>query len=358
MQTCSQVRLMSKTSSGREKSVGGTTRKSRRVVILILAGLVAAQAVSTTRLVGAAPPSAGQPSNEDGGQPEDKDKGKEPKGPPPGEDTSQEAIEAHEQQEKLAAIDAASAADQATLQKYLRDADPIIGAAAFDALGVHNMHKAVEALLEVVNDPTEPVRLQALQLLLGSAADEATIADTLRAALEDPDPAFVAAAVQALGGRTIDPNADEATLRDDLRDADSVIVSAAFDALAARDKDAAVDALLEVIDDTAEPSRLQALQLLLSSLDAEEATLTATLRAALEDPDFAFVASAVGALAGRSDAEALSALAEALRDGDVSTRLLIVQSIAGNSSAAPLLQEGQNDPDETVRNAATAILLP
>jgi HEAT repeat protein len=194
------------------------------------------------------------------GQPASESVGGQPAGQRPVE-ASREALGALAQQTKLAEIGAAFAGDQATLRNYLRDPDPIIGAAAFDALGVRNKRAALEALLEVVNDPTEPLRLQALQLLLDTPeVDEATLTATLRAALEDPDPAFVARAVQEFGGRT--------------------------------------------------------------------------------------------------DAEALSALAEALDAGDLPTRLLIVQSIASNTSDVPLLYRSLKDPDETVRSAATEILFP
>jgi HEAT repeat protein len=274
------------------------------------------------------------------------------------EEASGEAFDAHAQQTILAQIDSASA-DQATLRYYLRDPDPIIGAAAFDALGVRNKRAAVEALLDVVNDPTEPVRLQALQLVLNSSdLDEATWVATLRAALADPDPAFAASAMQTLGGLKIDAAADDPTFRYHLRDADPAVGAAAFDALGVRNKEAAVEALLDVVNDPAEPARLQALQLLLGSPEAGEATLAATLRTALADPDSAIVACAVQELGGRDDAEAISALAEALGAGDLPTRLLIVQSIASNTSAVPLLHQGLEDPDETVRTAATAVLFP
>jgi HEAT repeat protein len=307
------------------------------------------ESVSTHGPAGLAP-SAVQPASESvGGQPEWQE---------PGE-TSGEAFDAHAQQTKLAEIGSAVAADQATLRNYLRDPDPIIGAAAFDALGIGDKRAAVEALLEVVNDPTEPVRLQALQLVLSSSdLEEETWVATLRAALADPDPAFAACATQALGGLEIDPAADDATFRYHLRDPDPAVGAAAFDALGVRNKEAAVGALLEVVNDPTEPVRLQALQLLLGSLEAGEATLAATLRTALADPDSAIVACAVQELGGRDDAEAISALAEALGAGDLPTRLLIVQSIASNTSAVPLLHQGLEDPDETVRTAATAVLFP
>ena len=175
----------------------------------------------------------------------------------PGE-MSGEDFDEHAQQTKLARIHSGTT-DQATLQYYLRDADPIVGASAFSALGVGDKQAAVEALLEVVNDPTEPVRLQALQILLASPdVDKATL--DLRAAFDDMDPAFVACAAQELGAR--------------------------------------------------------------------------------------------------DDGAALNTLADVLGAGDPATRLLIVQSIANNIAAASLLYASLNDPDESVRNAARAILFP
>jgi HEAT repeat protein len=148
---------------------------------------------------------------------------------------------------------------------------------------------------------------------------------------------------------------NQATLQNYLRDTDPAVASAAFDVLEKQNHHAAMKALLDVVNDPGEPVRLQAFQLLLSSAEAGE-TPVATLRAALQDPDPAFVAGAVQALAERNDAEALSALAEALRTRDLSTRLLIVRSVASNTAAVPLLYQALIDPDETVHNAATSVL--
>jgi len=156
----------------------------------------------------------------------------------------------------------------------------------------------------------------------------------------------------------IQSGSDQVTLRDYLRDADPIIAAAAFAALGVIDKQAAVKALRDVVNDTAEPVRLQALQLLLSSPDVDEATRAAIHRAALQDPDPAFIAYAVQELGGRNDQEALRDLAEAFDTGDITTRLLIVNSIANNTSATHLLYQGLNDPDERVRNAVMAALHP
>lgn len=149
---------------------------------------------------------------------------------------------------------------------------------------------------------------------------------------------------------------DQATLQSYLRDADPVIAASAFSALGVRDKQGAVQALLDIVNDPTEAVRLQALQTLLASPDVDRTTLD--LRDAFDDPDPAFVASAAQELGGRNDVEALSTLAAVLRTGDAPARLLVVQSIASNTSAAYLLYQSLNDPDETVRNAVWAILFP
>ena len=157
-------------------------------------------------------------------------------------------------------------------------------------------------------------------------------------------------------GRIDSATTDQVTLRSYLRDADPIIAASAFGALRVRDKQAAVEALLDVVNDPTEPVRLQALQILLASPNVDKATLD--LRDAFDDVDPAFVASAAQELGGRNDVEALNTLADVLRTGDAPARLLVVQSIADNTSAAYLLYQSLNDPDETVRNAAWAILFP
>jgi HEAT repeat protein len=143
-----------------------------------------------------------------------------------------------------------------------------------------------------------------------------------------------------------------------LRDTDPVIESAAYYVLGARSKRSAVEALIDVINDQAEPVRLQALQLLLSSdIDrADEAAVLAVLIAALQDPDPGFIACATQALVTGNDPAGESALRQALRSANVETRLLIVQSLGIGERAEQYLYLALSDPDETVRNAAEEIL--
>jgi hypothetical protein len=75
--------------------------------------------------------------------------GNQPAGLQPGE-PSEAALEARAQQMKLAEIHSAFAADQSMLRNYLRDPDPTIGAAAFDALGVRNQGAAGGTYFEFI----------------------------------------------------------------------------------------------------------------------------------------------------------------------------------------------------------------
>jgi len=177
------------------------------------------------------------------------------------------------------------------------------------------------------------------------------------AADADPTPVQVvdAAPVEPLA---LDPTSftDPATLTAYLRTADPVLGAAVFHAVSRRDKEMAMKALLDIVTDPAEPRRLQALELLRGGSDADEETVNAALWAALQDPDSALVTYAVQELGARSDASSLGLLAEALNTGEPATKLLIVQSIASNSSADSLLHQGARDSDETVRSAAKAVL--
>jgi HEAT repeat protein len=149
---------------------------------------------------------------------------------------------------------------------------------------------------------------------------------------------------------------DLEALRNGLQDSDPVIQAAAFEALAAQDQDAAVESLLAAIKDTNQPSRLQALQMLDTSPEADSQTVLAVLRDALQDPDPLFRAHAVQALAGRGDADAMDALSEAFHGADPSTRVLVLEGVAQSEAGLLLLPEALSDSDETVRSAAATLI--
>jgi hypothetical protein len=141
-----------------------------------------------------------------------------------------------------------------------------------------------------------------------------------------------------------------------MQDVNAAAQAAAFDALAAHDNSAAVENLMAEIKDVSQPVRLQALQLLTESPQADEQTVMTTLIDALNGADPLFSAYAAHALAERSTPEAMNALSEMLNSSDPSTRLMVLQSVAQTEAGPPLLRAALSDGNETVRSAAAALL--
>ena len=141
-----------------------------------------------------------------------------------------------------------------------------------------------------------------------------------------------------------------------MQDANAAVQAAAFDALAAHDNPAAVEDLLAKINDPGQPIRLQALQLLAQSPQADEQTVMATLVDALNGSDSLFSAYAAQALAERGTPEAMSALTNMFNSSDPSTRLMVLQSVAQTQAGLSLLRSALSDSSETVRSAAAALL--
>lgn len=149
---------------------------------------------------------------------------------------------------------------------------------------------------------------------------------------------------------------DRAALTEYMQDANAAVQAAAFDALAARDNPAAVENLLAEINDPSQPVRLQALQLLTQSPQADEQTVMTTLIDALNGADPSFSAYAAQALAQRGTPEAMNALSEMLNSSDPSTRLMVLQSVAQTEAGLSLLRAALSDSNETVRSAAETLL--
>lgn len=149
---------------------------------------------------------------------------------------------------------------------------------------------------------------------------------------------------------------DPTTLRGYLAGGNSVLADAVLQAASRQDKKLAAQCLLDIVSDGTEPRRLEVLQRLSASPYVDDATKTAALSTALRDPDYGLVAAAVRELSGRSDATALGLLRGALESGDGATKLFILESLAGNSSAQPLLEQGLSDPEAAVRQTAQLVL--
>ena len=141
-----------------------------------------------------------------------------------------------------------------------------------------------------------------------------------------------------------------------MQDANAAVQAAAFDALAARDNPEAVENLLAEINDPSQPVRLQALQLLAQSPQADEHTVMTTLIDALNGADSSFSAYAAQALAQRGTPEAMNALTDMLNSANPSTRLTVLQSVAQTEAGLSLLRAALSDSDATVRSAAAALL--
>jgi HEAT repeat protein len=76
----------------------------------------------------------------------------------------------------------------------------------------------------------------------------------------------------------------------------------------------------------------------------------------LRDRNPVIAAAAFQALAIRGDPEAARTLTDALREGSVATRLLIVRSAGRHDAARKYLYYALRDPDETVRRIAADVL--
>jgi hypothetical protein len=144
---------------------------------------------------------------------------------------------------------------------------------------------------------------------------------------------------------------DTEALRQALFEPDQAVQERALTSLAAGDRQGAIAFLVEMTKSDDPASRLQALSLLHESGQADGATVLSALRAAL--PDEHTKSYAVQALAERGGPEAIAALRETFRDPDPYVRTLVIESMADQAQARPLLQEAIADPDESVRALAT-----
>jgi len=91
--------------------------------------------------------------------------------------------------------------DQDALKEALLDADSNIQATAYEALAAMDKDAALSGLLAALKSDQAAIRLEALQLLNQSQADERSVLPALREALQDGDQGLRACAVQALASR-------------------------------------------------------------------------------------------------------------------------------------------------------------
>lgn len=139
---------------------------------------------------------------------------------------------------------------------------------------------------------------------------------------------------------------------------DLILANSVFHDLLTENPEAALEALLRLVEDSSNPHRVQAVQLLLNSQLLDSDLADPAVRRALRDGGPAVAHGAIEELAGRNDKQALGLLNEIMNSGDADTRLLLVQSVADNFAASGLVQRGLSDPDPGVRLAAEQVVAP
>ncbi len=139
---------------------------------------------------------------------------------------------------------------------------------------------------------------------------------------------------------------------------DLILANSVFHDLLTENPEAALEALLRLVEDSGNPHRVQAVQLLLNSQLVDPDLADPAVRRALQDGGPAVAHGAIEELAGRNDKQALGLLNEIMDRGDPDTRLLLVQSVADNFAASGLVQRGLSDPDPGVRLAAELAVAP
>lgn len=145
---------------------------------------------------------------------------------------------------------------------------------------------------------------------------------------------------------------DGEALQKALFDRDQVVQATAYELLAKQDPQKAVVVLLEATKSDEPGTRLQALQLLHQSGQADGTVTLSALDGALGDEDVTVKGYAVQALAERGTSEAMAYLYRALDDPDPSVRMMVVEIVAGKEQGRQMLQAALRDGNEAVRSMA------
>ncbi len=145
---------------------------------------------------------------------------------------------------------------------------------------------------------------------------------------------------------------DSEALQKALFDRDQVVQATAYELLAKQDPEKAVAVLLEATKSDQPGTRLQALQLLDQSGQAEARVALSALDSALGDEDVTVKGYAAQALVERGTPEAMVHLYRALHDPDPSFRMMVVEVVAGKEQGRQMLQAALRDDNEAVRSMA------
>jgi hypothetical protein len=170
--------------------------------------------------------------------------------------------------------------------------------------------------------------------------------------VEDPQPqAERLAALHAFAQQ-----GNEEVLQEALFDPDPAAQATAWQLLVKQDRQGAIAALIEATKSAQGERRLQALQHLYQSDQADAETVLAALSQTLTDEDIQVKGYAIQALAAWEGADTLAYLHQALHDPDPVVRMLVLQQVAQQDRGLPLLQEALTDADAAVRSLASSLL--
>ncbi len=149
---------------------------------------------------------------------------------------------------------------------------------------------------------------------------------------------------------------DLETLSKAVQSSDPAVQAQAFDELSKLNPPAALDALSNALKSDEPTLRLQALQLLDQSEEADNDTVVSAMSQALNADDTSIKDYAIQALARRGGSQEMDLLRQALGDPDPAVRLMVVETVGQVPEALPLLQQALTDSDPSVSAAASQLL--
>ena len=141
-----------------------------------------------------------------------------------------------------------------------------------------------------------------------------------------------------------------------VQSADQAVQSQAFEEMSKLNPQAALDALNNALKSDEPAQRLQALQLLDQSEQADNDTVVSAMGQALNADDPSIKDYAIQALARRGGSQEMDLLRQAMGDPDPAVRLMVLESVGQETDALPLLQQAVNDSDPSVSAAANQLL--
>jgi HEAT repeats len=238
-----------------------------------------------------------------------------------------------------------------------------------------SLEKGLKALLDgvgyaVMGDISTPEKVRSAQVVVfawlaapdsnrpatSSAGTTSVLQRTMAAALraragpeDEQDKALASVEAAAKKG-------DMDALSKAVQSSDPAVQSEAFAEMSKLNPQAALDALSNVLKSEEPAQRLQALQLLDQSDQADNDTIVSAMGQALNADDPSIKDYAIQALARRGGSQEMDLLRQAMGDPDPAVRLMVLESVGQETEALPLLQQAVNDSDPSVSAAANQLL--